>query len=511
MRSSFVCAILGSTLTCLILISFFVYYNAGALFVGVLVILLIICSIPTCLSTLRAVKLANDVAGIKTLSSRQLEQSEISGAQDTTDDEENNDDEEDESTGGIQNSEMGVTGTKDSEGVFQVCVTYRTTEATGRLCWTMFCFEVALLFLWPLVALYLTDDAGIGSIFLVIGVFSLLRYYLNAGVVLEEVGNLKALQGKNEHQKWQNRSRTNDIVLNVTRSRTRGPWIIILGFFFFVCLILVIIGLTQNDPSQQGTTVNATPIPGFSYEREQNSLPYPTCSLDFNTGGETGGVLGGVIATTDFTFVAAMAYESNDTIRQEYYNTWFGDGVAIDHPDIVSEFRTTTNRALSPVSYNLATFPNVTSDGKPFAVVSIRGSATSWDWLTNAQLWSAALGMQFLQSFLPFGFVWRPIMDELVKAISIVESESLRRVSYYVETTDFVEWLQASGNYSDIKVTGTSWAVLVNFSNSSSNFTISDSCRPFARWRFGNNYVRPDRSVGDRCLWSECHVDEKSF
>lgn len=73
---------------------------------------------------------------------------------------------------------------------------------------------------------------------------------------------------------------------------------------------------------------------------------------------------------------------------------------------------------------------------------------------TNAQLWSAALGMQFLQSFLPFGFVWRPIMDELVKGISIVESESLQRVSYYVETTDFIQWLQASGNYSDVKTTG---------------------------------------------------------
>lgn len=103
-----------------------------------------------------------------------------------------------------------------------MCVTYRTTRATERLCWIMFAFEIGLLFVYPLVSLYLTGDIGIGSVFLVIGVFSLLRYYMNAGVVLEEVGNLHALQGKDEHKKWQNRSRTSDIVSNITRSRTRG-------------------------------------------------------------------------------------------------------------------------------------------------------------------------------------------------------------------------------------------------------------------------------------------------
>jgi hypothetical protein len=45
---------------------------------------------------------------------------------------------------------------------------------------------------------------------------------MNVGAILEEVGNLQALQGKNNHKKWQNRSRTIDIVSNVTRSRTRG-------------------------------------------------------------------------------------------------------------------------------------------------------------------------------------------------------------------------------------------------------------------------------------------------
>lgn len=63
----------------------------------------------------------------------------------------------------------------------------------------MFGAEITLWFQLPLISLYLTNDAGIGSIFLVLGVFSLLRYYMNVGAILEEVGNLQALQGKNNH------------------------------------------------------------------------------------------------------------------------------------------------------------------------------------------------------------------------------------------------------------------------------------------------------------------------
>lgn len=47
---------------------------------------------------------------------------------------------------------------------------------------------------------------------------------MNAGVMLEEVGNMHALRGEDDHKIWQNRSRTNAIVTNVTRSRTRGKW-----------------------------------------------------------------------------------------------------------------------------------------------------------------------------------------------------------------------------------------------------------------------------------------------
>jgi hypothetical protein len=242
MRSSFVCAILGVVLTCLIIISFLVYYGATAALIGGVIALMVVCCFPSCRSTFRTWNMAKDVAGFRAPSSEH--ESDVSDTAGDTDD-----DAQDDTLGGVQHSEMGMTGTSDSEGVFQVCVTYRTTQATERLCWTMFAIEILLMFVYPLVTLYLEGDVGLGSIFLVIGIFSSLRYYMNAAIVVEEVGNLHALHGEDQHKKWQNRSRANDILINVTRSRTRGPWIIVLGFFFILCLALVIAGLTQDESS----------------------------------------------------------------------------------------------------------------------------------------------------------------------------------------------------------------------------------------------------------------------
>jgi len=253
------------------------------------------------------------------------------------------------------------------------------------------------------------------------------------------------------HKKWTNRSRTNDIVTRMTRSRSHGPWIVVLAFFLVIAMGLGIGGLIQNDPQEGREGYSMTMAPGFQYVRQSNSLPYPTCSLDFHL--DDGLADDGVVALRDFVFLSVMAYDTTLNL-QEKLDDWFGSNVAIDMPGVVWDFRNETGRKLSPVSYKLYSFPNISSTGEPVAVVGIRGSQNSWDWLTNAALWSGAYGIQILGSFLPFGFVWRPIMDEQMKAISVVESESIRRVSYYKETSDFVRWLQRSGEYADVKITG---------------------------------------------------------
>lgn len=431
-NSSFACSAIGTLLVWFLVIAFLVWFDFSGGVVAIVIVIMAILSIPNFLATMRIYRMTKDVE--EHLTSENDTEGQVQHQSDMETSKE--DDEQD----------TGIS-LADSEGLFQVCETYRITQASNRYCWTMFILEIGLLYLWPLVSLYVVNDAAIGTIFLFIGLFSLVRYFLNAAVVLEEVGNMKSLRGKDKHAKWKNQSRTNDIVTNISRSRSRGPWIIVLVFFLVIAMVLGIGALSQNDPQEGDGGYNVTFVPGFRYERVDNSLPYPTCSLDFNVGQ-------GPIATRDFVFLSTMAYEANTTKLQEQLDSWFGTNVAIDTPDLVETFRNETKRDLSPVTYKLYSFPNITSAGEPVAVVAVRGSQNAYDWLTNAQLWSAAYGMQILRSFLPFGFIWNPIFDELVRAVSIVESASIKRVSYYKETSDFVRWLQESGLYADVKITG---------------------------------------------------------
>ena len=65
-----------------------------------------------------------------------------------------------------------------------------------------------------------------------------------------------------------------------------------------------------------------------------------------------------------------------------------------------------------------------------------------------------AILMQMLRAILPFGFMWTPIIDLLVAAISSLQSAALKRVSFYKDTTAFVEFLEQSNLTGGIMLTG---------------------------------------------------------
>lgn len=76
--------------------------------------------------------------------------------------------------------------------------------------------------------------------------------------------------------------------------------------------------------------------------------------------------------------------------------------------------------------------------------------------LTDAQLWSAAALMQALRTLLPLGEIWTPIMDRLIRAIAYLESGALDKVSFYRDTTAFVQYIQEQipSTYLGVSVTG---------------------------------------------------------
>jgi lipase ATG15 len=76
------------------------------------------------------------------------------------------------------------------------------------------------------------------------------------------------------------------------------------------------------------------------------------------------------------------------------------------------------------------------------------------DAMTDAQLWAPAALMQALRIALPFGHIWTPVMPALINAITTLESESINSISFYKDTVQIVKFLQASGDYVGVAVTG---------------------------------------------------------
>jgi len=146
--------------------------------------------------------------------------------------------------------------------------------------------------------------------------------------------------------------------------------------------------------------------------------------------------------------LAGLAYRGRGEITNSELDAWF-NGQAQDEDVTVQEFRDEAGLE-SAVSFKLVSFP----DSGNFSYVLIRGTTNNWDMLTDAQLWTPAVLMQGLRELLPMGYMWNPVIDELIKLITKLESESINRVSFYQDTTRFVEWLQAKYPRRGLGVTG---------------------------------------------------------
>ena len=142
-----------------------------------------------------------------------------------------------------------------------------------------------------------------------------------------------------------------------------------------------------------------------------------------------------------------IAYFRVDSI-QPILDTWFGEGEAFLDTNVIPAFREAHPELPSAASFQLVTF----SDGS--AVVCVRGTKTYFDFLVDARLWYASTLFQLVQSAMPFGFAFDALIQFCVNMLSDIEASSVTKVSYYVETTAFVNYLKKSGKYLNIAITG---------------------------------------------------------
>ena len=275
-KSSMICSVLGTFLIMFLMIGVLVYLQVNGIEAAFVIAIVVIIAYPPLSSAFRLYR-----SGVKFISLRSSEKKVIQGP--------GND---------IMNavrplSELGrsAVGSEstfvdgpdfcfnatESHGVYLVEQTYRITKPSQRFCWAMFGIEVILLFVYPMSALFASKNYSLATFFLVIGMISGLRFYVNASLVLEETGSMDLIIGKSERDTWRKQSRLDDIIGNITRGRSRRAWTAVLGIFGFIFLGLYLGAISTGTVSTFDKPY--TYLNDFEYIRVEESMQYPSCRL----------------------------------------------------------------------------------------------------------------------------------------------------------------------------------------------------------------------------------------
>jgi lipase ATG15 len=381
--------------------------------------------------------------------------------------------------------------------MFRLWEIVRITKPKVWVCYTGLLLEFFFLFLWPVATLFNVGNNPIAGVFLIISLFSFLRKYFDAAAILCELGSMddidiekepgKESKGLPFFKKYSSlkgrdktlvlKSRLADVVGNISRSGSVVRWMYLFGFLVLLTFVMFLGAISQDDGLGERPPIVL--VDDYYYPGEK-TLQYPTCSMSkgfqFSVDGENFDS-----ALADYAFLSAMSYEVPN-VTSYLLPQWFGTrGIAVDEDAFVKQYRKESGTDGNPTYFKLFTFPSMPGT----AVVAIRGSQTSWDWLVNMQLWSASGLAQIVKWLTPYGWLWTPVLDDvslfnfehllcayfvspwirimlsyifsslfaqLVWFVSIIQSNSLKKVSYYTVTTDFVNSI--SDTYDGLRVTG---------------------------------------------------------
>jgi len=434
-RSSFACVILGNLLSLLLFIGILVYLDAPIILIYVCIVLIILCCVPRMRNVTDVFRMYRSIA------KKQKEEESMEDA-----------------------SALDENDAQYSSAMYEVHETFRYSTPTDTVCYIVFCLEIIFFFIWPFIHLCILKNTVGAIFFLFLGILSFVRYFLNPAITIQELGTFGSLGIEEEEQRkksrsdfsggvsrkeWEAKSRLSEIVGTIDSGKAYQFWNIIFGllilFFFAVALMAVAQGnavrSSKDSSSVAGEEINF--VHGFEYVANPN-LPYPTCTL--NTGFDVP-IKNRTAKLADYAFLSTVAYVKEGGNTTFLLDEWFGKGNAKEEVEIVSKFKDT--QPDSPVSYKFITF----TQDKNFGIVTIRGTANLWDVIADAQLWLAAGLFQGLRTLLPIGSAWTPILHKVVDYVTALEGDNLEKVSFYKETTKFVNFLKGT-HYEVIQVTG---------------------------------------------------------
>ena len=395
--ASVICNVGATILVSLLVIAVLVWFNAGALFYVIGAIICVLCCIwPLVRSSAATVEMYKDINADDGID------------EDLLADEEAFDDEAGDAGDGGNGKlakEEGADGEErpaknvfkaEKRTMFQLWETTRVAQPKECTCYSILLFEFFFFWLWPMCILFITKNYPVAVVFLVVSFIAMLRKFFDPSAILCELGsmndiNIETNPGDGELFKvtgWAKsmkgpdktlvlKSRLADIVGNVSRSSATTRWIWFFGTLVLLIFLLFLQAIHSDDGLGERPPIVL--VDSFYYPGEQ-SLQYPTCEMSkgFKIGDSD-------TALGDYSMLSALAYETTN-VTDYLLPQYFGEGIAIDEDEFVANYRVDSGTASVPLYFKFITFPPVPGLG----VVAIRGSQTSWDWVVNMQLWSAA-------------------------------------------------------------------------------------------------------------------------
>jgi hypothetical protein len=347
-------------------------------------------------------------------------------------------------------NDRSINRNRQSNGIYQAFETFRISEPTLTFCWIMLGLEVVIFWIIPIIALIVAKNYRILVVFIIMGLISRIRNIFSAPACLQELGSLEGIEVNNKSYKdgegiteWREKHRLGRIISEIsvgTRSKFwAGVFLTFIIIFFLLFIGAFLMGIAEGQSeSYQFASKNE-----FIYDGSK-AFSYASCSSDHNIK-----IPAGVQnSLADFAFLASAAYLKDDAAQQTL-DEWFGATVAQNLSGNVTAFRSNyqIENGASAVSYKLFNFPQ-----KDLEIISVRGTKNLVDTLTDFKLWNLAAFAQIMRQILPIGEIWTPILSRLVRVTSVVVEADLKEVSYYKETTAFVQSLKDK-NYT-VQITG---------------------------------------------------------
>jgi hypothetical protein len=286
----------------------------------------------------------------------------------------NNKDEEkmyEKTSGGDADGDDGVEEQRirNDEGVtektvmFRLWETSRVTKPKNWVCYAGLILEFTFLFLLPIIALFYAGNFPYGIVFFVLAFFSFLRKYFDAATILCELGSMSTINIEREpgnprkhgflprretfkgaEKTLALKARLSDIVGYVSRSGAVTRWMYFFGVLAFGFFFLFSVATTDDDGLGERPPIVL--VDDFAYVAEK-SLQYPTCQMDK---GFTISVNGTDIDSSlgDYAFLSALAYETT-SVTDYILSQYFGEGVAVDEDELVSQYRAEAGNEGTPV------------------------------------------------------------------------------------------------------------------------------------------------------------------